>query len=158
MTVTLPTRNELAQIAGGNQRYIKWLEDVTKGVAGLGPLATLEPTGTADATTFLRGDGAWIDPFAFGRVRARVNFNGTGVIAIGEAANVASITDVGAGVYGINFAAPMASADYTVAVSVSGARMAVAVTNYATGSVQIEVRDQTGTLTDQTTVSVTVFQ
>jgi redox-regulated HSP33 family molecular chaperone len=158
MSIVLPTRNELAQVAQNNQRMIRWFEDATASVEGLGPLATLTPTGTADATTFLRGDGAWIDPFAFGRVRARVNFNGTGVIAIREAANVASITDVGAGVYGVNFTTAMANANYTVAVSVSGARMAVAVTNYATGSVQVEVRDQTGTLTDQTTVSVTVFQ
>jgi hypothetical protein len=132
--------------------------ELQDGISGLGPLATLTPTGTADATTYLNGAGAYADPFPFGRVRARVNFNGTGVIAIREAANVASITDGGAGVYGVNFTTAMANANYAVAVSVSGARMAVAVTNYATGSVQIEVRDQTGTLTDQTTVSVVVVQ
>jgi hypothetical protein len=119
MTVTLPTRNELAQIAGGNQRYIKWLEDVTKGVAGLGPLATLAPTGTADATTFLRGDGAWADPFPNGKLMARVNFNGTGVIAIRSAANVASITDNGTGDYTINFSPALSDANYSVALSYS---------------------------------------
>jgi hypothetical protein len=137
---------------------IDLLQGLAASIPAFGPLATLTPTGTANATTYLNGAGAYANPFPSGQIRARVNFNGTGVIAIREAANVASITDGGAGIYGVNFTTAMANANYTVAVSVSGARMAVAVTNYATGSVQIEVRDQTGTLTDQTTVSVVVVQ
>ena len=34
----------------------------TRVALDLGPLATLSPTGTASATTYLRGDGTWATP------------------------------------------------------------------------------------------------
>lgn len=43
---------------------------------------------------------------------AWVNFNGTGVVAIRDAHNVASITDVGQGQYLMNFATPMDNVNY----------------------------------------------
>lgn len=81
-----------------------------------GPLAALIPTGTASATTYLRGDGAWADPFPNGQLVARVNFNGTGVVAIRSAANVASITDNGTGDYTVNFSTALADANYVAVV------------------------------------------
>ena len=44
--------------------------------------------------------------------RAWVNFNGTGTVAIRASGNVSSITDNGTGDYTVNFATPMADANY----------------------------------------------
>lgn len=56
-------------------------------------------------------------------VKAWVNFNGTGVIAIRDSLNVSSITDNGTGSYTINFTNAMATANY--AVSGAAARSTV---------------------------------
>lgn len=45
---------------------------------------------------------------------AWVNFNGQGTVAIREAFNVSSITDLGAGHYRANFVSPMANANYAI--------------------------------------------
>ena len=45
---------------------------------------------------------------------AWVNFNGQGTVAIREAFNVSSITDLGGGHYRVNFASPMASTNYAI--------------------------------------------
>ncbi len=44
--------------------------------------------------------------------KAWVNFNGTETVAIRSAHNVSSITDLGVGIYQVNFATPMANANY----------------------------------------------
>ena len=50
-------------------------------------------------------------------VKAWVNFNGTGTVAIRDSMNVSSITDNGVGYYTVNFETPMPDADYSVATS-----------------------------------------
>lgn len=52
---------------------------------------------------------------AKGMARAWVNFNGTGTVAIRSAHNISSITDNGTGLYTLNFATAMPTADYSVA-------------------------------------------
>jgi hypothetical protein len=47
-------------------------------------------------------------------VRAWVNFNGTGTVAIRAAYNVASITDDATGIYTLNFTTALPDADYAV--------------------------------------------
>ena len=49
--------------------------------------------------------------------RAWVNFDGTGTISIRASGNVSSITDGGAGVYGVNFSTAMQDANYCVQVA-----------------------------------------
>ena len=51
--------------------------------------------------------------------RGWVNFNGTGTIAIRASGNVSSITDNGTGIYIVNWAIPMASAEYAVSYSIN---------------------------------------
>jgi len=47
-------------------------------------------------------------------VRAWVNFNGTGTVAIRGSGNVSSITDEGAGLYRVNFSSAMPDGNYAV--------------------------------------------
>lgn len=53
--------------------------------------------------------------------KAWVNFNGTGVVAIRDSYNVASITDNGVGDYTINFTSALANANYVVSTSTDSA-------------------------------------
>jgi hypothetical protein len=63
-----------------------------------------------DSTTMATGSQA---------VRAWVNFNGTGTVAIRASYNVSSITDNGAGWFSVNFTTAMADTNYGVALSSS---------------------------------------
>lgn len=67
------------------------------------------------------GSGNWrvteyqkADPFD---VKAWVNFNGTGVVAIRASKNVSSITDNGTGDYTVNFTTALSDANYSVALA-----------------------------------------
>lgn len=51
---------------------------------------------------------------AKGRAKAWVVFNGTGTVAIREAYNVSSITDLGTGSYVVNFSTSLYSSNYAV--------------------------------------------
>lgn len=73
---------------------------------------------TADiaATTLTVDAGFGSNATAYG-VRAWVNFNGTGTVAIRESGNVSSITDNGVGDYTVNFTSAMPDANYSVVTS-----------------------------------------
>ena len=66
--------------------------------------AVLAPTGTAPMYA----------------CRAWVNFNGTGTVAIRASGNISSLTDIGAGLYGVNLLVAMDDSNYSVIPS-SGA-------------------------------------
>jgi len=53
-------------------------------------------------------------------VKAWVNFNGTGTVAIRKSFNVSSITDLGVGYYRVNVTNNMASADYVIFTNGAG--------------------------------------
>lgn len=69
---------------------------------------------TADiaATTLTVNAGFGSNATAYG-VRAWVNFNGTGTVAIRDSGNVSSITDHGTGQYSANFTTAMPDANYS---------------------------------------------
>jgi len=50
-------------------------------------------------------------------VRAWVNFNGTGTVAIRDSGNVSSITDVSTGRYKVNFSNSMPDVNYSFAIA-----------------------------------------
>ena len=70
---------------------------------------------TADiaATTLTVNAGFGSNATAYG-VRAWVNFNGTGTVAIRDSGNVSSITDNGTGNYTANFTTNMPDTNYSV--------------------------------------------
>ena len=117
------TANQVMQTDGSGQLSIADLAADTVGVS------QLSATGTASATTFLRGDNAWQTPDAGADtslsnlasagadkiVKAWINFNGTGTIAISDSFNVTSITDKGTGNYTITWDTDFANANYAVA-------------------------------------------
>ena len=51
------------------------------------------------------------------RVKAWVNFDGTGTIAARDSLNVSSLTDIGTGYYGITFSNNMANVGYSIVAS-----------------------------------------
>lgn len=70
--------------------------------------------GEFDGSAFFRfNSGFGSSGFAYG-IRAWVNFNGTGTVAIRADENVSSITDNGTGLYTINFTNAMPDANYSL--------------------------------------------
>ncbi len=83
-------------------------------------------------------------------VKAWVNFNGTGTVAIRAAFNVSSITDNGTGDYTINFTTAMPDANYNCVGSVAG-------TSADGFPLVFEVVRQQNTTTAPTTSAIRVF-
>jgi hypothetical protein len=89
-----------------------------------------------------------------GVVKAWVNFNGTGTVAIRDHLNVSSITDNHTGTYTANFTTSFATVNYVALVSSghsgnsSAPRGFETAYNYATGSVKFDFRDDTGNEAD----------
>jgi hypothetical protein len=97
-------------------------------------------------------------------VKAWVNFNGSGVVAINGSLNVASITDNGTGDYTINFTTALASTSY--GVTASGSLVGVALAAVAgvpsggtktVSAVRIVVDNGSGTKTDSDNMTVVVY-
>jgi hypothetical protein len=106
-------------------------------------------------------------------VRAWVNFNGTGTVAIRAAYNVASITDNGTGNYTVNFDTALPDANYAVVGSTLGGSTninytlignnASAPTEQSTSSVQVKtvyVTSTAGVATaiDHQSVNIAIFR
>ena len=81
-------------------------------------------------------------------IRAWINFNGTGTIAIRDSHNVSSIVDGATGDYVVNFAAGMPSANYATGLGIGGAAVLISsgrggMTYNTTSAYRIGVRDGT---------------
>lgn len=100
-------------------------------------------------------------------VKAWVNFNGTGTVAIRAAFNVSSITDNGTGDYTLNFTSAMPDANYSTVVSskaVSGSNSTPGQINFSDAGVTTSIRlwfssyTSSTAGTDRDTVNVAVFR
>ena len=69
-------------------------------------------------------------------VRAWVNFNGTGTVAIRASYNVTSITDNGTGDYTVNFTTAMPDANYSVGYQLAYDTTGSTPTNYTALSIK----------------------
>ena len=106
--------------------------------------------------------------------RAWANFNGTGTIAIRASGNVSSITDLGAGLFQVNFTTAMADANYSAVAAASSPRDAAggdaglgfrspttdytATSSVTASSVAFSYKSVVGTLVDPDVFTVTVFR
>ena len=104
-----------------------------------------------------------------GKVKAWVNFNGTGTVAIRASYGVSSITDNGSGDYTVNFTTAMVDANYcatfvTTKASGSGAMQSAihAVTQNGAATLmsttQLRVINGTTTSYDQNQAHVAIFR
>ena len=100
--------------------------------------------------------------------RAWVNFNGTSTVSITASGNVSSITDNGVGDYTVNFTNALADANYNFVTNSSNTTSAnilcIAQLNWdnptkSTSALRLyNLKSNTGALTDQNTISVSVFR
>lgn len=79
-------------------------------------------------------------------VKAWVNYNGVGTVAIRDSFNVSSITDNATGNYNINFGTAMANVNYAVALSndkssVNNRGVGLDKDNYSTTSFRLTIED-----------------
>jgi hypothetical protein len=79
-----------------------------------------------------------------GTLKAWVNFNGTGTVAIRASGNVSSITDNGTGDYTVNFTTAIVDADYSVNITTGNPGNAGSLTAlFASGGTQTEAAPTT---------------
>ena len=114
-------------------------------------MSTLKVNTLQDASG---GNASTTEQISEGRVKAWVNFNGTGTVAIRDSFNISSITDVNTGTYTANFSSAFANVNYTAVISCghsgnsSVPRGFETVYNYQTGSVKFDCRGESGNETD----------
>ena len=104
-----------------------------------------------DATTMQTGQQA---------VKAWVNFNGTGTVAIRAAYNVTSITDNGTGDYTVNFTTAMPDANYATTLSIIRETNDIDayIVSHLAGSSQIECVTGAGTFTNVSLICAAIFR
>jgi hypothetical protein len=133
--------------------------DAVQNLPATGSFTTLGVTGNL---SFNSGYGS--SAVAYG-VRAWVNFNGTGTVAIRGSGNVSSITDNGTGDYTVNFTNAMPDADYSF--NLNGTRSTVAFNFNAiaylgaaptTTGFRFSVNNSGGTALDSLYTTVSVFR
>jgi hypothetical protein len=127
------------------------------------------PTGTTAVTQTAGNNTTAVATTAFvtaaiptNNVKAWVNFNGTGTVAIRASFNVSSITDNGVGTYTLNFTTAMTDVNFATVGSVSNdasSQMGFQPTTRAVGSVRVLSRDTaSGGLVDLSVISVACFR
>jgi hypothetical protein len=129
--------------------------------SGTVPTARLG-SGTANSSTFLRGDNTWASPATAGSAKAWVNFNGTGTVAMRSNFNVTSITDLGTGAYAVNFTTAMADANYASFLTTNngGVMDAPGASNSTktASRLDINIRANTGALEDASEINCAIFR
>ena len=134
---------------------------ITSGGSGTGSFSVMQ--GTTELATytyqgvFKFNSGYGSSAIAYG-CRAWVNFNGTGTVAIRASGNVSSITDVSAGVYGVNFTTAMPDANYSTATATSNIALTSNYSANTTSIVYVSSMNLSGTRVDDAYMNVAVFR
>jgi hypothetical protein len=124
-------------------------------------------SGTADSTTYLRGDNTWATPSSGGGAKAWVNFNGVGGATIRSSYNVSSVTRNSTGNYTVVFTTAMSDANYAVSCTTSGDASFASTcyeantgnnrSNASTASIIMQTTSTAGSAADRSNVNVVVF-
>lgn len=109
---------------------------------------------------------AWTSAAASQYVKAWVNFNGTGTVAIRASGNVSSITDNGVGDYTVNLTTAIADANYSATVSASDSSTVSAPIAHlkwnavapTTTAATVRVTNDTGTAVDTEYICMSIFR
>ncbi|MBP2560340.1 hypothetical protein J2857_003109 [Neorhizobium galegae] len=138
------------------------LYDSTDNTKGIAIDASAVATGTTRTIT-MPNSNVDLGLVAAADIKAWVNFNGTGTVAIRASRNVSSITDLGVGYYRINFTTDMADTNFATFISVgtSGSTAAQAGKTFAKNVawVEIYVTNSSGpTLLDMDDISVGILR
>lgn len=130
------------------------------GIGTNSPSTLLEVDGTVTATAFA-GDGSALTGVS-GPIKAWVNFNGDGVVAIVDSLNVSSLTDNGTGDYTINFTTNMTDANYVTLGSAydtsNNSTRPVGPKSQTVSGSTVKVVNASGNATDPEVVHVAVIQ
>jgi hypothetical protein len=141
------------------------LPDATGTLVLSGDAASFSSVSVSGNMSFNSGYGS--AAVAYG-CRAWVNFNGTSTVSITASGNVSSITDNGTGDYTINFTTALSDANYNFVTNSSNTTSAnilcIAQLNWdnptkSTSALRLyNLKSNTGALTDQNTISVSIFR
>ena len=122
-------------------------------------MSTLKVNTIQDASG---GNASTTEQISEGRVKAWVNFNGTGTVAIRDSFNVSSITDHSTGTYSANFATAFADTNYATTIAggntadTSSPRGFETVRGVTTSAVKMDFRDESNNETNPNYCSVIV--
>ena len=122
----------------------------------------IEPR-TGDTVEIVGLDIPEVPEYPIGQVRAWVNFDGTGTVAIRESLNVSSITDNGVGHYTVNFTTAMPDVNYAVSGIIGNEESAITMTNRlfserTVSGTPLYAMNQNTTLIDPSLVNVMVVR
>lgn len=106
-----PAANGAAAVRHSTVYFDIKVSDTPQAVESSGAATAAEIAAETVVDKFIRPDRLKNAPSA---CKAWVNFNAAGVIAIRDSYNVSSITDIGTGVFQINFTIPFANAEYAI--------------------------------------------
>lgn len=150
--MTVRTRAQLNSDADAN------LPDNTSG--------DISPADLRGSVKNLADSALLAEDFGAGFLKAWINFDGTGTVAIRGSGNVSSLTDNGTGNYSVNFTTAMADTNYAVVSSSWSSTFVSAAGPYSrsTSAVSVKTSSASGgnmqatTFADATDICLAVFR
>lgn len=120
--------------------------------------STLDLTGKSISMTDLNLDAGYGSTAPVYGVRAWVNFNGTGTVAIRASGNVSSVTDNGTGSYLVNMTNSMPDNQYCITMSADNVEQLAPFMTINNGNFGCLTANSSGVAVDSTQVHIAVIR